>query len=654
MVQIGSVGGALFAFVIADRIGRIWATRVLCTFWVVGIAMFMGNNGSLGLIYAGRFIAGLGVGQTPVVGPVYIAEIAPAPIRGLCTCIFTGFVYLGIVLAYFANYGCEINIGDTTHARWLVPTSVHIIFAGLSFILTFLQYESPRFLIKQNQPDKALHNMSRLRHLPPDHPYVTEEIAAISMQHHEEMEATKGTTFWGMIKELLFIPSNLYRFYLAIGAQLMSQWSGAGSITLYAPDLFALMGITGTNESLLVTAVFGIVKLVAAIGCALFLVDVIGRKRSLLIGITLQAIAMIYVAGFLTGVPELGIVDDYELTPNETGPSKGAIFMIYLSGFGWALGWNSMQYLLTAELFPLRIRALATSIAMTAHFANQYGNSRALPNMLLPLSSGGITPSGTFWCFAAVVSTILLLQNHIFHILEYSRIQHFSIRSKANVTIRPLEWVARVLFRGKVARLENIARAGGDFALEVMRKRVKEQDTTTRKDFLTRVLAQRASDKVDISEIQLAAQSWDFIGAGTETTAAVLTSTTYYLLRDRKLLDQVTAEIRAAFPNAAAITNAATEKLELLHRVCLEGLRLPTGAPPILPRLVPQGGDTVDGHFIPGGTPVTIAPMVAALDPANFKDPLEFKPERWLGKGDDILAASQPFSLGARGCAGKA
>lgn len=76
--------------------------------------------------------------------------------------------------------------------------------------------------------------------------------------------------------------------------------------------------------------------------------------------------------------------------------------MIYISGAGWALGWNSMQYLLTAELFPLRIRALATSIAMTAHFANQYGNSRALPNMLLSTADGGITPKGTFWCFAAV------------------------------------------------------------------------------------------------------------------------------------------------------------------------------------------------------------------------------------------------------------
>ncbi|KAI0543734.1 benzoate 4-monooxygenase cytochrome P450 [Xylaria curta] len=213
--------------------------------------------------------------------------------------------------------------------------------------------------------------------------------------------------------------------------------------------------------------------------------------------------------------------------------------------------------------------------------------------------------------------------------------------------------IARVLFRSKVAQLEEIARKGGDFALEVMKKRVAEQDTTTRKDFLTKVLEQRASAKMDISEIQLAAQSWDFIGAGTETTAAVMTSTTYYLLRDKKLLAQVTAEVRGAFPNAAAITNAGTEQLELLHRVCLEGLRLPTGAPPILPRLVPGGGDTVDGHFLPGGTAVTIAPMVAALDPANFQDPMAFKPERWLGKNGDILDASQPFSLGPRGCAGK-
>ncbi|KAI0595694.1 general substrate transporter [Biscogniauxia sp. FL1348] len=402
MVQIGSVGGALFAFLICDRIGRIWATRQLCVIWILGMAIFMGHNGSLGAVYAGRFIAGLGVGQTPVVGPVYIAEIAPASVRGLCTCIFTGFVYVGIVLAYFTNYGAEINLGDTTHVRWLAPTSLHIIFAGLIFILTFFQYESPRYLIKKGNVEKATENMARIRHLSPDDIYVVSEINAIRAAHEEELEATKGSSSVGIIKEMLLVPSNLYRLHLSIMVQFLSQWSGAGSITLYAPDLFKILGITGNNESLLVTAVFGVVKFVAALLCALFLVDVIGRKRALLIGITLQAIAMLYIAGFLTAVPELGLESDYVLPEHEAGPSRGAIAMIYISGFGWALGWNSMQYLLTAELFPLRIRALSTSIAMTLHFANQYGNSRAVPNMLLPESEGGISPKGTFWCFAAI------------------------------------------------------------------------------------------------------------------------------------------------------------------------------------------------------------------------------------------------------------
>ncbi|KAH8882153.1 putative MFS quinate transporter [Thozetella sp. PMI_491] len=402
MVQIGSVLGSLIAFLICDRIGRIWATRQLCIVWIVGISIFLGANGNLGAIYAGRFIAGIGVGQTPVVGPVYIAEIAPASVRGLCTCIFTGFVYLGIVLAYFTNYGCQVNLGDTTHARWQVPTSLHIMFAGIIFCLTFLQYESPRYLIKKGKGEEALTCMSRLRQLPEDHEYVTTEIRNIIVAHQEEMEATMGAGWLGPVKELFLNRSNLYRLYLTLMAQIMSQWSGAGSITVYAPDLFTLLGITGTNETLLVTAVFGIVKLCAAVLCALFLVDVIGRKRALLIGIGLQALSMIYVAGFLTAVPQLGVVSNYKLTDSQLGPSKGAIAMIYVSGFGWALGWNSMQYLLTAELFPLRIRALSTSLAMMFHFANQYGNSRAVPVMLLPTEQGGITPKGTFWCFAVV------------------------------------------------------------------------------------------------------------------------------------------------------------------------------------------------------------------------------------------------------------
>jgi hypothetical protein len=224
----------------------------------------------------------------------------------------------------------------------------------------------------------------------------------IQSSHQIEMAATMEVGWLGIVKETFLVPNNLYRAYLVFTAQILSQWSGAGSITLYAPDFFRILGIEGDNTSLLVTAIFGIVKLLASIICALFLVDVIGRKRALLLGITLQSISMVYVAGFLSAFPKMGIDHSFELPGYALGASRGAIAMIYISGFGWALGWNSMQYLLTAELFPLRIRAVSASIAMMLHFVNQYGNSRAVPNMLLSTEDGGITPAGTFWCFAAV------------------------------------------------------------------------------------------------------------------------------------------------------------------------------------------------------------------------------------------------------------
>ncbi len=276
------------------------------------------------------------------------------------------------------------------------------MFAGIILILNFFQYESPRYLIKKGRDEQATKTMAIIRNLPQDDSYVVREINSIQVQLQEEEEATMGQGWMGVIKEMFLIPSNFYRLYLGLMSQFLSQWSGAGSITLYAVNFFALLRITGTNEALLATAVFGIVKLVAVVVCALFLVDVIGRRRSLLIGITLQAISMIYIAGFLTAVPKLGAVTNFVLPEFQKGAGTGAIVMIYISGIGWALGWNSMQYLLNAELFPLRIRAVSTSVIMCFHFANQYGNTRAVPNMLLPKATGGINPSGTFWFFAVV------------------------------------------------------------------------------------------------------------------------------------------------------------------------------------------------------------------------------------------------------------
>ncbi|ETI25366.1 hypothetical protein G647_02138 [Cladophialophora carrionii CBS 160.54] len=400
MVQIGSVGGALLAFVLADRIGRLWATRQLCILWILGIVIFLTNNGRLGQVYAGRFIAGLGIGQTTVIAPIYLSEISPKAVRGLCTCVFSGSVYIGIMLAYFASWGSSLHIDKNSYNSWVVPTSIHLMFAGIIFLLSWFNNESPRFLIKKGSDGQAVANLARLRGLAPDDEYITAEINGIKHQLAEEEEATMGQGFFGYFREMFFMPNNFYRIYLGLGTQLLGQWSGAQSITIYAPDMFALLGTKGQNEKLYATAIFGVVKFAASIICALFLVDVIGRKRSLSIGIALQAISMCYIAAFLTAVPNID--EDTVFTPSQKHASTGGIVMIYISGFGWAMGWNSIQYLLNAEIYPLRIRAISSSLVMCFHFVNQYGNSRAVPNMLLPTSDGGLSPNGTFWFFTAI------------------------------------------------------------------------------------------------------------------------------------------------------------------------------------------------------------------------------------------------------------
>lgn len=124
------------------------------------------------------------------------------------------------------------------------------------------------------------------------------------------------------------------------------------------------MGTTGQNEKLFATAIFGVVKFVSSLLCAVFLIDWIGRKRALMSGITLQFIAMLYMALFLvidTDVGEEGATQ----SPSQESAAKGAIAMIYVSGFGWALGWNSIQYLINSEIYPLRLRAIGGSFAMS-------------------------------------------------------------------------------------------------------------------------------------------------------------------------------------------------------------------------------------------------------------------------------------------------
>lgn len=148
MVQLGSIGGALLAFLLCDRIGRVRTLQVLTLIWTIGFVIVITSFGNIGQILAGRLIAGIGVGMTTVVGPTYLAEVAPKEIRGMLTNIFAGAVYFGVTIAYFANWGCSENISNSSRSQWVVPQSVHIMFAGY---VAGTMLSLPRFYLTLSQ-----------------------------------------------------------------------------------------------------------------------------------------------------------------------------------------------------------------------------------------------------------------------------------------------------------------------------------------------------------------------------------------------------------------------------------------------------------------------------------------------------------------------
>lgn len=113
-----------------------------------------------------------------------------------------------------------------------VPTSVHLMFAGVILILSFFTMESPRHLIRVGKREEALRILCKFRGLPADHPYVVDESAAIDVSFQEEKEATMGMGWKGMAKEIFLCRRNSYRLLLTNMAQIMACWSGGSSITV--------------------------------------------------------------------------------------------------------------------------------------------------------------------------------------------------------------------------------------------------------------------------------------------------------------------------------------------------------------------------------------------------------------------------------------
>ncbi|EGV64233.1 hypothetical protein CANTEDRAFT_113792 [Yamadazyma tenuis ATCC 10573] len=402
MVQLGSILGSMISSYSVDKLGRVKSLQLVCFFMIIATIIQMTSK-NVGQLYAGRFLEGaLAVGLTVAIGPSYMSEVTPKAIRGMAGCMFAGAVYLGIMLSYFAIYGCVLNLPDDSNLQWITPLCVKIIIPGLILIGSFFAIESPRWLIKVGRNEEGLKALARLRNLSESHPFVIGEITDITESVQQELEAKRNNNFFGLFAQLVRVKSLRYRFFgLGCMVQLLGQWSGANSITIYASELFEFSGIKG-NDQLKMTAILGVVKFCSAYIGAFFIIDFLGRRKAMYMGITIQLLAVLYFALFLLIVPDAAH-EDTVLTTAQYRASQGAMAALYMGGVGWTIGFNSLQYLIGSEIFPLSTRTFAQSLIMVLHFANQYGNSKAVAKMLLTLQ-----PYGTFFFFVAINAISLI------------------------------------------------------------------------------------------------------------------------------------------------------------------------------------------------------------------------------------------------------
>ncbi|CAF9926985.1 MAG: hypothetical protein HETSPECPRED_006476 [Heterodermia speciosa] len=199
------------------------------------------------------------------------------------------------------------------------------------------------------------------------------------------------------------------------------------------------------------------------------------------------------------------------------------------------------------------------------------------------------------------------------------------------------------------------AREHFDWGCQRIEKRV--QTETDRPDFMHHLL-QNMDDEKGMSRDEINSTATFLILAGSDTSATTCTATTWFLLKNPRVLKRLQAEVRESFQNYEDISVSSAARLPYLHAVIQEVLRLHPTGPISVPRLVNRPNTIISGHLVPEGTRVGIPQKTAFRSPVNFVEPMAFNPERWLKDADsrfdaDRKDAYEPFMVGPRNCLGK-
>ncbi|KAL0929692.1 sugar transporter [Colletotrichum truncatum] len=406
---LGSCLGSLTCAPFIERLGRRLSLVIFTILFVASAVLMTANPGGSGgriEFIVGRALSGYGSGAASVVGPGYIAEIAPQSIRGGLTALYNANTMLSVGLAYWINFGSLQHISSTKNAQWQVPMGVQALPGVILLLGLLFMPESPRWPMNHGKIEKAQSVLENLRSLPRDHPFVRQEFEQIQ-RGLEDQPVAPGLK--GLIREIL--SENIRkRLYMVMFIQVGFQFSGGNIITYYNTSILSSIGLTDPSVNYLFSGIYGLVKFIAVLLYCLFLIDRFGRRMGLFIGSGLIIGSLTYITVYLAVANPSG---NNGTGNNGTGPAGWvAVVCIYIFALGYAISWGTIPWIINAEVFPTKVRGSCMAICITWQYLVNFALSRAQPNMVITMHSWGpfllftlFTTISTTYCYFAYPET---------------------------------------------------------------------------------------------------------------------------------------------------------------------------------------------------------------------------------------------------------
>ncbi len=327
----GTVLGALVAGQPAEKYGRKKMLQAIGVLYLAtSLATALTTSWEVFVLF--RFLGGIGVGASSVVGPMYISEISPAASRGRLVALFQFNVVSGILIAFVSNY-LLFGISDEAW-RWML--GVQAIPSALYFSLVFLVPESPRWLIKKGKTSEALDVLKKIGEPDPE-------------RSLKDVSDSLGSETGKEVK--LFTKTYSAPIFYAVTIAFFNQMVGINAIMYYAPSIFEMTGIA-KDASLLQSVSIGVTNMIFTI-LAISVIDKIGRKTLLIIG----------SFGIILS---LGLVSYAFFKEAYAGYSVMLYLIIFIASF--ALSQGAVIWVFISEIFPNSVRAKGQTLGSSTHW----------------------------------------------------------------------------------------------------------------------------------------------------------------------------------------------------------------------------------------------------------------------------------------------